>query len=555
MPAKTPCGYTLDGLQCAEVGDHFCVSRADHAQAFFEELLCHTKGTYARRPFILADWQRDDIIRPLFGTVEWSDEQASYKRRYEVCWIEIARKNGKSELLAGIMLYLLVADGEESAEIFGVARNREQASLVFDVAAQMVRFSPVLAKRLKITPHKKRIFDERTHSFYQVIAADAQSALGSNPSGVGADEILAWRDGGMWDSLRTGMGSGARRQPLMVAATTAGNDPEGFAGLMHKEMQRIAEDPGRSPHTFVYLRNLDVDADPWDENNWPLVNPAIGDFLSIEAMRKQALEARTNPISEMAFRQFRLNQWQNSTVRWMQMHLWDRCAGVVHRDAAATLSAFEGRECWFGLDLAARQDLAAVCYLFPSSDGVDLVWRFWAPESAVERLDQLNSNRFSGEFAQDGWLTITEGDVLDFERVYADIESDARRFVILGGDADKWSSDPVIQEIESRTYVQQVFAYTNDFSHMSDGMHRIFELVTEGKFRHHGNPLARFCFDACEARVAKYNPDLIRPDKPNRSTAAKRIDGVPAAIMAVNAWHGRGNDQYSVYADHDVLVI
>lgn len=554
MPAKIPCGYVLDGLECTEVGDHFCIPRANHAQAFFEELLVHTKGSYARKPFLLRPWQRDEIIRPLFGRVVWSDELGGYKRQYEIAWIEIARKNGKSELLAGIMLYLLVAEGEESGEVFGVARNREQASLVFDVAAQMVRYSPVLAKRLKITVHKKRIFDERTHSFYQVIAADAASALGSNPSGVGADEILAWRDGGMWDSLRTGMGSGARRQPLMVAATTAGNDPEGFAGLMHKEMERIAEDPARSPHTFVYLRNLPVDADPWDEASWHDANPALGDFLSVESMRKQAMEAKANPIAEMAFRQFRLNQWQNSTVRWMRMHDWDKCAGTIHRGGAATMAAFEGRECWFGLDLAARQDLTALCYLFPSADGVDLVWRFWASEAAVQRLDQLNSNRFTG-FAKDGWLTVTEGDVLDFERVYSDIEVDARRYTILGGDADKWSSDPVIQEIESRTYVNQIFAYSNDFSHMSDGMHRIFEMVVEGEVRHHGNPLARFCFDACEARVAKYDPDLIRPDKPNRTTAAKRIDAVPAAIMAVNAWHTRGNDQYSLYETEDVLVL
>ena len=548
------CGYVLDDVECGETGDHFCVPRANHAQAFFEELLVHTKGTYARKRFVLRPWQRDDIIRPLFGETVWSEEIQAFKRRYEVAWIEIARKNGKSELLAGIMLYLLVADGEESAEVFGVARNREQASLVYDVAAQMVRYSPVLAKRLKITAHKKRIFDEKTHSFYQVIAADAQSALGSNPSGVGADEILAWQNGGMWDSLRTGMGSGARKQPLMVAATTAGNDPEGFAGLMHKEMQRVAEDPNRSPHVFVYLRNLPTEADPWDEKNWSVANPALGDFLSLESMRKQALEARNNPIAEMAFRQFRLNQWQNSTVRWMQMNRWDLCVGTVHQNGAATLTAFEGRECWFGLDLAARQDLTAMCYLFPSADGVDLVWRFWAPEAAVARLDQLNSNRFT-QFAKDGWLTITEGDVLDFERVYADIETDARRFTILGGDADKWSSDPVIQEIESRTYVNQIFSYSNDFTHMSDGMHRIFEMVTERQLRHHGNPLARFCFDACEARVAAYNPDLIRPDKPNRSTAAKRIDAVPAAIMAVNAWHTRGNDQYSVYETEDVLVL
>ncbi len=546
------CGYTLDGLECKKVGKHFCVPRANHAQAFFEELLQHTKGEHARQAFIPEDWQREDIIRPLFGHVIWSDESQSYRRQFRIAWIELSRKNGKSELQAGIALYLLVADGEESAEIFGVARNREQASVVFDVAAQMVRFSPVLAKRLKITPHRKRIYDQRTNSFYQVIAADAPGLLGSNPSGVIADEILAWRDKDVWDSLRTGMGT--RRQPLMVAATTAGNDSESFAGLMHKEMQAVADEPSRAPHIFTYLRNIPVEADPWDEANWYHANPALGSFLKIESLREEALEAQNNPIAEMAFRQYRLNQWQNSAVRWMRMHLWDQCAGTIHRNAKATLEAFEGRECWFGLDLAARQDLTAICYLFPAADGVDVVWRMWAPESAVERLDQLNNGRFTG-FAKDGWLTITEGDVLDFEKVYSDIESDASRFAILGGDADKWSSDPVIQEIESRTYVNGIFAYSNDFTHMSDGMHRIFDMVTEGKFRHHGNPLARFCFDACEARAAKYDPDLIRPDKPNRTTAAKRIDAVPAAVMAVNAWHTRGGEPYSVYADQDVLIL
>lgn len=149
--APPPCGYTLRGATCMEVGEHFCVPRADHAQRFFEELLQHTKGEHARQPFLLADWQREDIVRPLFGNVIWSEESQAYRRQFRVAWIELSRKNGKSELQAGIALYLLVADGEESAEIFGVARNREQASVVFNVAEQMVRFSPVLSKRLKIT--------------------------------------------------------------------------------------------------------------------------------------------------------------------------------------------------------------------------------------------------------------------------------------------------------------------------------------------------------------------------------------------------------------------
>lgn len=469
---------------------------------------------------------------------------------------------GKTEILAALMLYLLVGDGEASAEIYGIAKTREQASLCFDVAAQMVRLQPILNKRLKIIAHKKRIYDAKTNSFYQVVAADAGGALGSNPSGVGADEICAWHDGGMWDSMRTGMGSGARRQPMMIAATTAGTDTESFAGKMHRELlgnwEKPDDDPNKLKHIFCYIRNTPMDADPWDEKNWFHASPALGDFLSVESFRKQAAEAKANPLLENGFRVLKLNQWTTQAVRWMPMHLFDESAGVKFASAKEGRDDFTGRDCWFGLDLAARQDLTAMCYLFPDPDGVsvDLLWRFWACEAAVFRLDKLNGGRFRREFVPGGWLTVTEGDVLDFDRVYADIEADARRFNILGGDADKWSSDPVLQEIQNRIYVpDDIYAYQNDFTHMSDSMHRIIEMTTERKFRWHGNPLARFCFEGAEARVAPYNPDLVRPDKPDRKSASKRIDAVPAAIMATNAWWTRGDDAISMYASMEPAVV
>lgn len=564
------CGYLFDEVECQGVGEHFCAPRADKAQAFFEEILMHTKGRYVRKRFILADWQRDDIIRPLFGRVVWSDEFVCYKRRYEIAWVELARKNGKTELLAGIMLYLLVADGEESAEIYGVARDITQAKLAFDVAAQMVKFSPVLSKRLQVSDYKKRIYDAKTHSFYTVIASDAKSALGSNPSGVGADEILAWQDGGMWDSLRTGMGSGARLQPLMVASTTAGNDPEGFAGLMHKKMQQAAESPDAEEfkHVFVYLKNTPETADPWDEANWPLANPALGDFLTLEGLRKQAAEARTNPIAEMAFRQYRLNQWQSSTVRWMNMFLWDKPSNrgygkgekPRYSNNEDLLNSFAGCECWFGLDLAAKQDLCSIAYLFPAADptyGVDIVWRHWLCEAALEKLDRLNKGRFSTEFERGGWLTVTPGNVLDFEQLYEQIKLDSQRFVMLGGDVDKAMSEPVIQRIRRDTGigVEDIYAYDFQFGTVSDGMHRIYDMVTDGIFRHHDNPLARFCFDACEAKYKSSDPDLILPDKPNRMRASKRIDAVASAILAVNAWWTRDGAVNSIYNERDVLVI
>jgi phage terminase large subunit-like protein len=246
----------------------------------------------------------------------------------------------------------------------------------------------------------------------------------------------------------------------------------------------------------------------------------------------------------------------------MNMFLWDKPANrsTVYESNDRLLDSFAGCECYFGLDLAAKQDLCSVCYLFPSADatyGVDVAWRHFIPEAALAKLDRLNGGRFSAEFVRGGWLTVTEGNVLDFEQLYSDITADSRRFVMLGGDVDKHMSEPVVQRIRLETGigVEDIYAYDNQFSTMSDGMHRIFDMVTEGLFRHHGNPLARFCFDSCEAKYKTTDPDQIMPEKPNRMRAAKRIDAVASAIMAVNAWWSRDAFVGSVYNERDVLVL
>lgn len=467
-----------------------------------------------------------------------------------------------SELQAGIALYLLVADGEESAEIFGCARNREQASLVFDVAAQMVRLSPVLSRRLTIRAHVKRIIDPKTNSFYLAIPADAQSALGSNPSGVAADEILAWPGRALWDSMRTGMGSGARRQPLMVAATTAGNDPQSFAAAMHNEMQRIADDPARNPRTFVYMRNTAESDDPWDEKNWRHANPALGDFLSMEALRQEALEAKNDPAAENSFRQFRLNQWVRQTTRWMPMHLYKASAGDLWMTPEWGREQLAGRVAWGGMDLSAKFDLTAWCVLLePEHAGgpLDVLWRFWIPEDALPRLDEENDGQFT-RWARQGWLTVTEGNIQDYDRIIDDIEADGETFEFRGFDCDEWSMWPMINRVADALGLDpdagEVMAYKNTYDRMTPGMNEVMALAMNGRFRHHGNPVAEFCFDTVEARIAPYNPDLLRPDKPQRDKSGKRIDAVPTAAMAAAAWHLRGDeDAYeSAYEKRGVTV-
>lgn len=560
-PTGPVCGFTWEGEACGARGEHVCAPRVAHVAGFFAEVLVHTKGRWAHRPFVLAPWQHDGIIRPLFGTVVWSDEAQAYVRRYRIAWLELARKNGKSELLAGIALYLLVADNESGAELYGCARDREQARKVFDVAERMVKLSAVLSKRLKIYSAAKRIVDERTGSWYEIVAADAAGNLGHNPHGILFDEIISQRDSSLWNAMRTAMG--ARDQPLMVAATTAGDDENSFAASEHKEMQRIADEPERARHIFVYMRNIAADADPWDETQWPLSNPALGTFLSLQTLRDEALEARNDPSKENAFRQFRLNQWVNQASRWMPMHLWDASCGGLWLNPAYGRDALLGRECFAGFDLAAKFDLTAWCLAFAPEDEkapIHMLWRFWLPEAGLAKLDKLNDGKFT-RWSKAGWLTVTEGNVIDYDRVIADIAEDAADFRIRGADGDEWSMWPIIARVADVCGLDaengEVTAYKNTYERMSPGMDDLLGLVKNEQLAHHGNPVARFCFDCCTVRRAPYDPNLVRPSKPERGTDRARIDAVPTAAMAANAMrgHAAGPMRISSYEEAGLMVI
>jgi phage terminase large subunit-like protein len=555
------CGQRWNDEQCERRGEHLCSPRVAHVVGFFAEVLVHTKGRWTRQAFVLAAWQVSDIIAPLFGTVVWSVEAGRYVRRYRIAWLELARKNGKSELLAGIVLYLLVADDEEGAEIYGCARDREQARKVFDVAERMVKLSAVLSKRLKIFSTAKRIVDERTGSYYEIIAADAVGNLGHNPHGVILDETISQRDGGLWSAMRTAMG--ARDQPLMVAATTAGDDARSFAAAEHAEMQKILDDPERAPHVFVCMRNTPADADPWDERNWKYPNPALGTFLSLQTLRDEALEARNDPSKENAFRQFRLNQWVAQASRWMPMHLWDASCGDLWLNPTWGRAKLAGRECFAGFDLSAKFDLTAWCLAFPDEDEtapVDMLWRFWLPEAGLERLDKLNDGKFS-RWAKTGWLTVTEGNVIDYDRVISDIAEDAAEFRIRAANCDEWSMWPIINRVAEACGLDpengDLTAYRNTYDRMSPGMDDVLGLVRNRQLAHHGNPIAWFCFDACKVRRAPYDPNLMRPAKPERNIDRERIDAVPTAAMAANAMRGiaAGPMRVSAYEESGLMVI
>ena len=519
---------------CRRYGPHLCEPRADRAVSVFHEILVHTKGRWARRPFILAAWQRDDIVRPLFGRVRYDPDLGRWVRRYRMAWLELARKNGKSELLAGIALIMLCADDEEGAEIYGCAVDRDQARKVFDVAERMVQLSPLLSRRLTIRSHAKRIVDERSGSYYEVVAADAAGNLGHNPHCVLFDEVLTQKSGDLWHALRTGMGT--REQPLMVGATTAGDDPESFAAAQHAEMVKVAGDPARAPHTLVYARNTPPDADPWDEANWGYANPALGDFLSLQALRDEAIEARNDPAKENAFRQFRLNQWVQQTTRSIPLHVWDACAGEVLASPADVAARLAGRRCFGGLDLSSTTDLTSVCWVFPD-DGNAALWRFWLPESQVAVLDLHLGGRAS-VWVRQGWLTATEGNVVDYQRVYADLTADRDRFRVVDLSYDRWMAEPVRQELERRGVTG--YPVGQGFVGMGQPIREFKRLLRSGALRHFGNPVARWHADSLETR--QDDAENEKPVKPARDRSGRRIDGMVTLLMAIDGAMRRGGE-------------
>lgn len=523
------CGYavTLPGettpLECSKKGAHFCEPRARRAESFFENVLVHTKGVWARKPFLLEDWQRDEIIRPLFGTVLWDEQLERYVRLYRIVWIEIARKNGKSELLAGIVLLLLVADDEEEAEIFGAAKDKDQASLVFQVVMRMVKLSPVLSKRLKIKENIRRIVDEKTGSYYQVIASDATGNLGENPHGIVFDEIIAQPNRDLWDALQTGYGT--RSQPIMVAATTAGNDPNAFAAKEHEYMERVAADPSLAPNTLVFIRNTPKDADWRNEANWKHANPALGSYLQVRVLRDEAQQVEANPATESRFRQFRLNQWQNAVDRWIPGDVWLR-GGM---DLLSVLEAgCKNQLCWGGIDLASTQDVCALTWDFPQPDGTHRsLHRFWVPEARVKNLNERTGGS-AAVWIKEGHLVVTDGNVTDYDVIRAQIDTDARAFKVQELLFDPWNAHDVASWCEKQG-LGVGFMYQR-YETLSPPTKEWERLIMQGRYRHGNNPVMTWMFN--NIAIARDPNDNIKIDK---KRSFEKVDGPVSAVMALSS--------------------
>jgi phage terminase large subunit-like protein len=504
---------------------------ADRAVSFISALK-HSTGEYAGQSFMLQDWQRG-IIETLFGTLN-----PDGTRQYRTCYITVARKNGKTELGAGVGLYLLVADNEPGAQIYSAASDRAQASLIYNAAAPMVRQSGALSKRLKDIASQKRLVDYKSNSFYQVLSAEAYSKHGLNAHAILFDELHSQPNRDLWDVLTTS--TGARRQPLTFVMTTAGYDRNTIGWEIHDYACKVRDGIIKDPTFLPVIYQTPDDADWNDEKNWHLANPALGTFRKIDEMRALYNKARETPALEMTFRRLYLNQWVNSVQRWLPMDKWDECS-----DAPEELN---GRPCYAGLDLAATTDLAALSLVFPREDSYDILMRFWIPEDGAHEKERKDRVPYQ-QWAKQGYITLTPGNVIDYDYIAHELKTLREQYDIREVAFDRWGATKLSQDLTEAEFTMVPFG--QGFVSMSAPTKELMSIVLSKKLRHGGHPILRWNADNLVVQM-----DPAGNLKPDKAKATQKIDGMVALIMALDRATRHAADYgRSVYDGRGVLSL
>ena len=493
---------------------HYDKDAADYAVMFIESL-CHTKGTWAGKPFELIDWQ-EQIIRDLFGVLK-----PNGYRQFNTAYIEIPKKQGKSELAAAVALLLLCGDGEERAEVYGCAADRNQAKIVFDVAVDMVRFCPALSKRVKILESQKKITYLPTNSSYQVLSADVANKHGFNTHGVIFDELHTQPNRKLFDVMLQGSGD-ARMQPLYFLITTAGNDTNSICYEVHQKAIDIAEGRKVDPTFYSVIYGAAEDEDWTDPKVWKKANPSLGITVGIDKVKAACESAQQNPGEENAFRQLRLNQWVKQSVRWMPMDKWDACAFPISEDD------LEGRICYGGLDLSSTTDITAFVLVFPPLDEEDKYYilpYFWIPEETLDlrvRRDHVPYDLWERQ----GTLMTTEGNVVHYGYIEKFIEQLGERFNIREIAFDRWGAVQMVQNLEGMGFT--VVPFGQGFKDMSPPTKELMKLVLEEKIAHGGHPVLRWMMDNIFIRT-----DPAGNIKADKEKSTEKIDGAIATIMGL----------------------
>jgi phage terminase large subunit-like protein len=504
--------HRRDLEQSSVTGYWFDDDAAERAVEFFA--FCrHVKGELARRPIVLDDWQVF-VVGSLFG---W--KRSDNLRRFRRAYLSVARKNGKTTLAAGLALYLAFFDHEPGAEVFAAALTADQAkSVCWGIAAQMVRYSSLLQRR--ITPLANRLIRDDNASMFAPIAHVADAHEGRNPHAAIIDEYHAYPTSELPDVLE--LGTGARRQPLLIYTTTAGTGTESPCLALDTDCVAILEQIVDDDTTFAYIARLDHASEAFDERCWAKANPCLGVSVKVDSMRAGAAVARRRPRDLNEFLRKRCNLWTQAAERWLSLDDWDACGDEP--DIAAGQTAF------LGLDLSSTVDLTAALLVVKQPDGTyDVTGRYYRPEDTVadaEERDRVPYQRWSDE----GRLVLMPGTMLD----PAAIADDVLDWIDdLGVDVaeigfDSWNAASAAARLEAAG--ASIVALAQGYKTYTEPCHALEGLLASRLLRHGNDPVLRWMAGQVTVRLGPNKS--LRPFKPAGSQI--RDDGIVALLMALS---------------------
>ncbi|MDO6718823.1 terminase large subunit [Psychrosphaera sp. 1_MG-2023] len=496
----------------------FDVDKANRILEFFPDFIRHVKGRLAGEPYELSDWEAFILIN-LFG---WVDKNG--RRRFRTAYIEVARKNSKSTFCSGIALFMTAFDLEGGAEVYSAGTTRDQARIVFGDAQNMIKKSAPLKRVFGV--HKLNIHHEKSASKFEPLSSDAQTLDGLNVHCAILDEVHAHKNREVWDVVETA--TGAREQPLILAITTAGFNKQGVGYEQREYVTKILDKVVDDDTYFGIIFTIDEDDDPFDERCWIKANPNLGRSKKLDDLQRLAKKAQEMPAARNNFLTKHLNVWVNAETAWLDMAKWDALQFREDLDHLKTLP------CFIGLDLANKLDVAAVVAAFPDEEFVHVFCKFYLPENTIYTKSRTIGNLYQ-TWSDQGYLTLTEGDIIDHDYIEYDIRQMLDDFQVKAVGFDPWGSTQLSIKLEEEGAPMVEIPQT--VKNLSEAMKEVEARVIAGTLRKDKNPMMDWMASNIVVKLDRnenYFPNKEHPDN--------KIDGMVALFMAVNRWLTQQDD-------------
>lgn len=498
---------------------YFDKSKVERVIQFIHHLK-HFTGKHSGKHFNLEPWQ-EFIIANIYGFF-WKD---TGDRRFQSAYIEVARKNGKTALCSALGLYHLIADGEDAAQVLMAANSKEQAHICYDMTAKFAKgFDPgeQYLRRLR-----SEILFNRTDSLLKVLASDSDKLDGYNCSMGIVDEYHSAPDSRVRDVIKSSMGM--RINPLLFTITTAGFDKILPCYELRTVCTEVIAGIKEDDSLFSIIYTLDEQDDWADPKNWIKANPNLNITVKEDFIQKQVVQAKNNPSDEVGIKTKNLNVWCDTMQTWIPDDY------ILQATKKLSFTDFKDQDCYIGVDLAAVQDLTAVSFLFEKDGRKCFIIKYYLPHESVTTRPEKDLYR---EWARRGYLTITPGNVTDYDYITKDILDVGQLCNIQCVVYDKWNSTQ--WSVTATEQGLPLEPYSQTIGNFNAPTKELERSVLSGEVWLDDNPITRYCFRNVELKM-DYNGNV----KPNKGLLGKKIDGVIASIQALALYVVRNENVYS----------